>query len=96
MIRVISMNERIRTVLMNLRGQIVIPEEMRENLKMKPKEALILIEKGNELILKKESDVAKKILEEDNAWAILSLESLKKAWGKEDAVWDKIAREETQ
>lgn len=90
------MNERIRTVLMNPRGQIVIPEEMRENLKMKPKEALILIEKGDELILKKESDVAKKILEEDNAWAVLSLEALRKAWSKEDAIWDKIAGGETR
>lgn len=96
MIRVINMNERIRTVLMNSRGQIVIPEEMRENLKMKPKEALVLIEKNGELILKRESDVAKKILEEDNAWVALSLEALKKAWGKEDAIWDKIAREGTQ
>jgi AbrB family looped-hinge helix DNA binding protein len=90
------MNERIRTVLMNPRGQIVIPEDVRQNLKMKPKEALILIEKGNELILKKESDVVKTILEEDNAWAILSFDALKKAWGKEDAVWDKIACEEAQ
>ena len=90
------MNERIRTVLMNPRGQIVIPEEMRETLKMKPKEALVLIERGNELILKKESDVIKQILDEDKAWAILSRETLKRAWGKEDAVWDKIAREETQ
>lgn len=81
---------------MNPRGQIVIPEEMRETLKMKPKEALVLIERGNELILKKESDVIKQILDEDKAWAILSRETLKRAWGKEDAVWDKIAREETQ
>lgn len=90
------MNERIRTVLMNPRGQIVIPEEMRESLKMKPKEALVLIEKGDELILKKESDVAKKILEEDKAWTILSLEALRKTWSKEDAIWDKIASGETQ
>lgn len=92
----ISMNERIRTVLMNPRGQIVIPEEMRETLKMKPKEALVLIERGNELILKRESDVIKQILDEDKVWAILSREALKRAWSKEDAVWDKIAREETR
>lgn len=96
MIRVINMNERIRTVLMNNRGQIVIPEEMRENLKMKPKEALILIEKDDELILKKESDIVKKIFDEDKAWALLSLDALKRGWSKEDAVWDKIAREGTQ
>jgi len=93
MIRVISMNERIRTVIMNSRGQIVIPEEMRKSQNMASKEALVLIEKGNEIVLKKESDVAKQLLDEDGSWKVLSVEALKKSWSKEDAVWDKIARD---
>ena len=71
----------------------VIPEEMRKSQNLVSKEALVLIEKGNEIVLKKESDVAKQILDEDSAWKILSAETLKKGWSKEDAVWDKIARD---
>jgi len=91
---VISMNARIRTVLMNDRGQIVIPEEIRNDLKMKPKETLVLIEKDGEITIRKESSVAEEIVNEDEFWSKLSEKSLENAWGKEDKVWDKIAAED--
>ena len=87
-------NVRIRSVLMNDRGQIVIPEDMRNGMKLGKKEALILIERGNEIIIRKESAVAEKIRDEEKAWKAVSMESLRKAWGKEDEIWDKIAEED--
>jgi len=88
------MNARIRTVLMNDRGQIVIPEEIRNDLKLKPKETLVLIEKDGEITIRKESSIAEKIISEDEFWNKVSKKSLENAWDKEDKVWDKIAAED--
>ena len=89
----IDMSIRIRSVSMNDRGQIVIPEDVRKDLNLEPKETLVLIERNNEILLRKESSVAKSIVKEDEFWGKVSKESLKGAWGKEDKIWDKIAAE---
>ncbi len=88
------MTVRIRTVLMNERGQIVIPEEIRRDWGLGKRETLVLIEKDNELSVMKESDAAKAFVGgEDQFWKAVSMESLKGFWGKEDKAWDKIAKE---
>ena len=55
MINVINMinmrNTKIKTVVMNDRGVIVIPEEIRQDLGLEGKVNLILIESGNEIII---------------------------------------------
>ena len=64
---------------------------------MNSKETLVLIEQNNQIILKKEADVAVRILEdseEKNFWKKLSHESLKRAWTEEDDIWDKIAEKD--
>jgi len=85
---------RLRTASMNERGQIVIPEDMRKSMNLTSKDTLILIEKGNQIVIRKESDIAEQIAQEDEFWKSLSAESMKRMWGKEDAVWDKIAKGE--
>lgn len=85
---------RIRTVSINDRGQIVIPEDMRKDLKLKAKETLVLIEKKGEITMRKESAVAKKIMKEEGFWDKVKEESLKNAWGKEDEIWEKFATED--
>ncbi len=94
MINVISMNKmKIKTVMMNARGVIVIPQEIREDLQLENGASLVLIETNNEIILKKEEDVARALTNhEDKIWKKLSEESLKRAWEKEDEVWDKLAK----
>jgi AbrB family looped-hinge helix DNA binding protein len=84
---------RMRTVSVNERGQIVIPEEIRDNMGIRANSILVLIEKDGELTIKKESDVIAAI-DEDLLWRRLSRESLPRMWEKEDAVWDKIARKD--
>ncbi len=93
MIKVISMNQmKIKTISMNERGVMVIPEEIREDLNIAGKTTLVLIAVGNQLILKKQEDVANLLVSEDVFWKKISEESLRRAWGKEDAIWDKIAK----
>ena len=86
------MKEKIRSVNINERGQIVIPEDIRNDIGVKGGETLILIQKMGEVIIKKESDVLDTLESEESFWKILSAESMKGAWDKEDEVWDNIAK----
>ena len=81
---------------MNSRGQIVIPEDMRKSLNLSDKEALLLIQDGNKITIEKESEMVKKISdkEEDEFWDKMALESMHRAWDKEDDIYDKIWEEE--
>ena len=93
MISMIITKTKLKTVQMNERGIVVIPEEMREDLGLQGKATLVLIESGNEIILKREEDVIGLVkAKDDDAWKRLSEESLKRAWEKEDIVWDKLAK----
>ena len=86
-------NRRIRTVTVNDRGQIVIPEEIRKDFGIQKDSTLVLIERSKELLLRKESDMLESVEDEDMFWKDLTKESLKRAWGKEDEVWDQIYKE---
>ena len=85
--------EKIRTVNIGSRGQLVVPEDIRKDLGIKEEATLVLIERRGEIVLKKESDVLKAI-EEDTFWKRLSEEAVKRAWTKEDEIWDDIAKGE--
>lgn len=85
--------KKIRTVNLNERGQIVIPEDVRKDFGIEGTTTLVLIERKGEIVLKKESDVLEAIESEDKFWKFLSIEAMRKAWNKEDEVWDKIYNE---
>jgi len=84
-------NEKIRTVNIGNRGQLVIPEDIRRDLGIRGEATLVLIERSGEIMLKKESDVLRS-LEEDDFWKKMSQEAIKRAWDKEDDIWDDIAK----
>lgn len=82
-------SRRIRTVSVNERGQLVIPEDIRKDFGIKGNSTLVLVESREGLILKKESDVLEAL--DNSFWEALSREALQGAWSREDEVWDKIA-----
>ena len=47
---------RLRTVVANERGQIVIPEEIRRDMGIGKGTALVLVQKGSEIIIKLERE----------------------------------------
>ncbi len=87
----------IRTVSVSSKGQIVIPEEIRKDLKIKEGSKLVLVETGNKIVLEKESDflaAARTLSEAEKerlGWMILAEQSLAKVWDnpKDEAVWKK-------
>ncbi|HLD49479.1 MAG TPA: AbrB/MazE/SpoVT family DNA-binding domain-containing protein [archaeon] len=84
-----STTRKIRTVAMNERGQIVIPEDIRKDFGIESASTLVLIESEGEIVIKRELDVFQAI-DDDKFWKAISKESMKNTWHKEDKVWDKI------
>ena len=81
---------KVRTVVMNERGQIVIPEELRKDLGLKSGQTLVLLEVGDELLLRKEIAVVSD-LDDRHFWRTMTQHAMQSAWDKEDEVWDQYA-----
>ena len=83
----------IDIVNVSSRGQIVIPEKIRKNMGIKEGSKLVAMERNDELVLTKESDVMKKLQgadkQEEAGWLALAERSLKDIWDneKDDEVW---------
>ncbi|MBI2144465.1 AbrB/MazE/SpoVT family DNA-binding domain-containing protein [Candidatus Woesearchaeota archaeon] len=78
----------MRTVNVNDRGQLVIPEDIRKDLGIEGATTLVMIKKEGELLLKKESEVLG-TLDDDEFWRAVTFTTMKKAWTSEDKVWDR-------
>lgn len=85
----INLKTKLRTVNVNSRGQLVIPEDIRKDLGIDKTTTLVLIKKEGDILLKKESEVLESI-EEDRFWKALSYKAMENAWDKEDEVWEKF------
>ncbi len=85
----------IEVISVSSKGQIVIPEKVRERFGINPGTKLVLIEKEDTLLLKKEEEVAKHFEESERkeaaGWMMLAEKSLKDAWDnpKDAKVWKK-------
>jgi len=83
----------IDTVNVSSRGQIVIPERIRKSMGIKEGSILIAIERNDELVLKKESDIMKQLefsdKKEESGWLALAEKSLNEIWDnkKDDKAW---------
>lgn len=83
----------IETVKVSSRGQIVIPEDMREALDISEGSKLVLVKEDGKIILEKESEFMKalRIDKERLGWLMLAEKSLAKIWDnpKDDETWSK-------
>ena len=80
------MKSGIRVISVSSKGQIVIPEEFREELNLKKGTHLVMIKEGNTLFLKREKDVQ----DEFSDLLKISEKSLEDIWGSEkEDIWNK-------
>ncbi len=82
----------LKTIKLSEKGQISIPKEIRKGMHLKKGDKLILVAKGDQLILQKADSFLKKagIEEESIGTMLLSEETLKKDWDNEyDERWNK-------
>jgi AbrB family looped-hinge helix DNA binding protein len=80
------MSNGIRVVAVSSKGQIVIPEEFREELSLKKGTRLVIVKEGRTLFLKREED-----LKDEFADLLkISEKSLEDIWGSEkEDIWNK-------
>ena len=80
------MNSSVKVISVSSKGQIVIHEEFRDDLKLRKGSHLVMIKEGDTLFLKKEE----KVRDEFADLLKLSEKSLQDVWGsKKDDIWNK-------
>jgi len=80
------MKSAIKLITVSSKGQIVIPEEFRDDLMLKKGAHLVMIKEGDTLFLKKE----KAVKDEFSDLLKLADKSIKDVWGsKKDDIWNK-------
>ena len=82
-----------KTIRISSKGQIAIPTDMQREIGIKKGDELLLIRKGNKIVLEKTEKIAKKIEDEFKDVNILSERSLRKFWlNKEDEIWSQYLK----
>lgn len=83
----------IETVKVSSRGQIVIPENIREDVGIEEGTKLVMIEENGTITLKKEEQFLKELKwqKEKTGWLALAEKSMEKIWDnkKDDETWNK-------
>lgn len=83
----------LETIRVSSRGQIVIPEELRNKLGITEGTKLVMIAENNRLILETEKNFLEYLEQfmETSGWKKLSEKNLSKIWDnpKDDEIWSK-------
>ena len=82
----------LKTIKLSEKGQISIPKEIRKDMRLKKGDKLVLMTRGQQLILQKADLVLKKLgIEEESIGNMMaSEETLKKDWdNKYDERWNR-------
>jgi len=81
---------KFKTVRISDKGQIAIPTEIQRDMKIGKGDELLLMKKGDRIILEKPKKFAARLEDEFKDVSFLSESSLKKLWSyKGDDVWSK-------
>ncbi len=79
----------IKTVKISDKGQISIPKDIREDMKLKKGETLVMISDGEKIVMQKPEKLVKSLGEGEKTM-IMSEHALKKDWdNKYDERWNK-------
>ncbi len=88
----------IQTIKVSSRGQVVIPEEMRNHLNIKEGTKLVTIEREGKIVMEPEESFLQKIqqsegLKEKKGWLLVAEKSLSPWWDtpEEEKEWSKYA-----
>lgn len=82
---------KFKTVRVSEKGQIAIPSDIRKELEIRKGEELLLVKKGDKILIGKASKASKKFEGEFNFMLKHAEKVAKKLWeNKEDDIWDKV------
>jgi len=84
---------QIKTVKVSEKGQIAIPQEIRDQMNIERGDELVLLQLGGKLLLEKQQRVAKKMEDDFKDVLKFSEKSLKEVWdNKSDDIWSAYLR----
>lgn len=82
---------KFKTIKVSQKGQIAIPADIRKEVGIKKGDELLLVRRGDKLLIEKSSKVSRKFTREFDYMLKHAEKVAKKLWeNKEDEVWDKI------
>ena len=82
---------KFKTIKVSQKGQIAIPSDMRKELGIRRGEELLIVKKGDKLLIEKSTKASKRFAREFDYMLKHAEKVAKKLWGnKEDEVWDKL------
>lgn len=83
----------IKTVKVSDKGQIAIPQTIRENMGIEKGDELIMLQIDGKIMLEKSQHIVKEIKDDFKDLLKLSESSLKKVWdNKEDEIWNRYLK----
>jgi AbrB family looped-hinge helix DNA binding protein len=83
----------VKTVKVSDKGQIAIPQEIREEAGIKKGEELIIVQDNGTILLEKATKVAARMKDDFKDLLKFSEQSLKKVWNnKEDDIWNEYLK----
>jgi AbrB family looped-hinge helix DNA binding protein len=82
---------KMAIVKMSEKGQIAIPKEIRESMKLDKGDELVVLQKNGTIMLEKSEKVAEELEDDFEDVRRMGMESLRDVWdNKEDEIWDKL------
>ena len=82
----------VRTVKMTSKGQITIPADALKAMRARKGTEFLLVQEGDEIILRKAEAVGRDVVDETRDFAALGVSSFAKLWDNpEDEYWNKYA-----
>ena len=83
----------IKTIRVSEKGQIAIPIEIRERLKIEYGDELVIVQNAEKLLIEKAPRVSKKISEDFSDVLAYSEQSLKEVWDNPtDDIWNQYLK----
>ena len=84
---------KFKTIKVSQKGQISIPADIRKEVGIKKGDELLLVKKGNRIMLEKSEKFAKKVKEEFDDLIYWNEKVLRRLWlNKEDEIWDEYLK----
>jgi AbrB family looped-hinge helix DNA binding protein len=88
-------SDMLKTVKVTDKGQISIPQAIRDSLNIHKGDELIIINTADRIILEKSSKVEKEISDDLEVFRLASAESLRELWDNEsDERWNEYLKED--
>lgn len=86
-------NLKFRSIKVSAKGQITLPSDIQKEIGIKKGDEIILVRKGEQIILEKSERIAKSLKNEFADIKSLSEQSLRKLWlNKDDEIWNQYLK----